>query len=384
MASSKFNTNIKGRLASMANWSGGSVEEEDEAPQAFGEKLRKELELASAQTPIQEIALEQLLDNPYQHLARRQSDDESLEELVDSVKSNGFYGALLARRKAGATNRFELAYGHRRKEAARRAGLTTVPVKVVELNDTEMARIMASENFSRLDLDPLGEAGVVGFLATDQNLSAREIATIVGKKRGWVEQRLALYNAPKVIKEMVDQKPSSFSHIPLLLRLKSEPEKLKTLVKEVLISELTVQQLKERLESYQTSNLSGTPKDQKRTHQPSQEDSDNIVTNITNSNLIGNGEEYHKLPKTKKPKTPSLAASEADPFIRYYGKIIAGGEPEALFEEGQDEVELEAHLRLLENLVGQLAKRNFESLPWNVRSRLQSLSQTLKELVGGD
>ena len=86
MSSSEFSRNIKGRISSMANWSGGRPEEENEEPQAFGEKLRQEMEAATATVPIQEVELELLLDNPYQYLARRNMDETSMQELVDSIE----------------------------------------------------------------------------------------------------------------------------------------------------------------------------------------------------------------------------------------------------------------------------------------------------------
>ncbi|NWJ95347.1 MAG: ParB/RepB/Spo0J family partition protein [Chloroflexi bacterium] len=389
MSSSKFSRNMKGKISSMANWSGGKPEEEDDAPQAFGEKLRQEMELASVQVPIQELELELLVDNPYQHLARRSFDDESVEELVDSIKSNGFYGALLARRKVGVVGQFELAYGHRRKEAARRAGLKAVPVKVLELNDTEMARIMASENFSRLDLNPLGEAGVVGFLADQQNLSAREISVIIGKKRGWIESRLALHNAPPTVKKMVEQKPETFSHVPLLLRVRENDQRLNELIQQIMFEELTVQQLRVQVEQGRVSRETTPSVNNPRT--PVQSNKANIVTKITNSSLPGNSDKNH-----------NQAEEIGDqPLIKHNGKVVTNAAPplaeiaplpqvEAapsaeLYQTIKDEAaDIEAELALLEKVVAQLIARKPESLSWNIRSRLQRVSQTLKDLVGGD
>src|SRR5690242_7048762 len=95
--------------------------------------IREELERATEQLPVREISIEQLHDNPFQQLARPVLDEETLEELASSIRQNGFYGALLARRKRGAAEQYEIAYGHRRREAARRAGLATLPVKVIEI-----------------------------------------------------------------------------------------------------------------------------------------------------------------------------------------------------------------------------------------------------------
>jgi ParB family chromosome partitioning protein len=374
MSSSKFSRNIKGHITSMANWSGGHPEEDNEEPHAFGEKLRQEMEAATATVPIQEVELDLLLDNPYQYLARRNMDETSMQELVDSIKNNGFYGALLARRKTGQAGRLEVAYGHRRKEAARRVGLKTVPVKIVELNDTEMARIMASENFSRLDLDPIGEANVVGFLADQQNLSAREISEIVGKKRGWVESRLTLYNAPVTLKQMVEDKPATFSHVPLLLRLRKDERQLKQLVEQVLDEELTLEELRSRVEKKLK------PEPEPGTSHPddllSATTPDSIVKNATNSMLHGNSYQNHNQAGEKGDAKEKLKASPAGLTGLKAGLGLTNDKT-----AGDD---LEQQITRLEVLVKGLSLHRPETLTWTVRARLQKVSQILKELVGGD
>jgi ParB/RepB/Spo0J family partition protein len=213
---------------------------------------REELEQVAERFPSQEIELERLHDNPFQHLARPVIDEEALEELSASIKENGFYGTLLARPQRGTSGEYELAYGHRRREAARRAGLTSVPVKLLELDDVKMARIMASENFSREDLTPLGEANIVGYLYTSQNMSAEEVAAAVGKKRGWVQNRLALYQAPQDVKQMVEQKPEAFSHARLLIHV-SDPVERTALIAQTLQNDLTFEQLRTYLEKPRTA-----------------------------------------------------------------------------------------------------------------------------------
>jgi ParB/RepB/Spo0J family partition protein len=235
----------------------------------FGESFREQLDREYEQKPVKEIPLSMLQDNPFQHLARTNLDPEKLEELATSIRENGFYGALLARRKRGVLEEYELAYGHRRREAARKAGLTSVPVKIVDLNDTQMARVMASENFSRENLAPMGEANVVGFLRDNFNMSSMDLARSVGKGEGWVNLRLGLYEAPEDVKRMVEQKPDTISFVPFLKQVK-EPSQRAELVREVLINNLTREALKERIASFKNPSRRKS-------------DSEKIDTNITNS-----------------------------------------------------------------------------------------------------
>lgn len=233
---------LKGALKGMRN-----TPVTTDARQNFGGLLRDDLEKQAERLPVEMIAIDKLHDNPYQNLARTTTDeavqDEKLEELAESIRSNGFYGALLARTTPDG---YQLAYGHRRREAARRAGLGTLPVKVLPLEDDKMARIMASENFSREDLSPLGEANVVGHLYQALNMSVREIATSIGKNRGWVQNRLDLFHAPQDLKQMVEDRTDSMTFVNTLAAVE-DPVARETLAKEVVSKNLTREQLKQRL-----------------------------------------------------------------------------------------------------------------------------------------
>jgi ParB family chromosome partitioning protein len=241
--------------------------------------VREELERTAEQLPIKEIPIDQLHDNPFQQLARPVMDEDTLEELASSIRQNGFYGALLARRKRGTADHYELAYGHRRREAARRSGLSKLPVKVLELSDNQMARIMASENFSREDLTPLGEANVVGYLYTAQNMSVKEIEEVIGKKRGWVQPRLALYEAPQDIKQMVEQKPEAMSHVRLLNQISDETQRTH-LISEILQNSLTYEQLRTQLEIIKQTPAKVTAQ---------------IDKNITIYSTTANSEKHHNV-----------------------------------------------------------------------------------------
>lgn len=249
--------------------------------------IREELEKATEQFPIREISIELLHDNPFQHLARPVLDEEALEELASSIRQNGFYGALLARKKRGATEQYEIAYGHRRREAGRKAGLKTVPVKVIEITDTQMARIMASENFAREDLTPLGEANVVGYLSTAQNMSTEEIAQVIGKKRGWVQPRLMLYQASQDIKQLVEQKPDAMSHVRLLVQIPNEIQRAH-LIHDILENGLTFEQLRTQLDLLKeaSSKLPIRPIDQ----------------NFTSSSNAVDSEKHHNVLRETTPK----------------------------------------------------------------------------------
>ncbi|MBN9387609.1 MAG: ParB/RepB/Spo0J family partition protein [Chloroflexi bacterium] len=282
--------------------------------------LREEIEQSAEHILVQQIDLERLHDNPFQHLARPVLDEEALEDLAGSIRQNGFYGALLARPEGRNSNEYQIAYGHRRREAARRAGLKTLPVKVMELTDLQMAQLMASENFSREDLTPLGEANIVGHLYTDQNMSIEQIAAAVGKKRGWVQPRLALYQAPQDVKQLVEQKPQTLSHARLLQQVKDAGERA-SLIEQVIQNDLTFEQLNsyiasdktgrpfkpEKIDTKITNNISDV--NSERNHNPSdrKSKSNKGVTEITNNISDVKGEKRNNVShETNSPDLNSL------------------------------------------------------------------------------
>jgi ParB/RepB/Spo0J family partition protein len=235
----------------LKNRGGLSEKQRADEQRPFGESIREELEKEAEKYSTREISIDQLNDNPYQKLARSAQDEamseQSINELAQSIKENGFYGALLARPKKDAPDQYEIAYGHRRREAAKRSKLVTLPVKVLPLSDEKMARVMASENFSRENLTLLSEAQIVGYFSEQQNLSAKEISEIVGRHPSWVESRMAVYRAPADLKEMLAQKPESLTHLRILLQIE-KAEVRAPLIKAVVEEKITREQLRKRVE----------------------------------------------------------------------------------------------------------------------------------------
>lgn len=207
--------------------------------------LRQVIEETTANQQIQEIAVDKLQDNPYQHYSRSKGlDPATLNELADSIRTSGFFGALVVRPTAGGN--YQLAYGHRRREASRLVGLTTLPVKVVELTDRQMYTLMAAENFSREELTAADEVKLVGLFEQEQNMKIPEIATAIGKSQAWVRLRLAVYHAPPDIRQMVEQHPATLSHADLLIKIRNQQDRA-VLIEAVLQEGLSFEQLSVRV-----------------------------------------------------------------------------------------------------------------------------------------
>ncbi len=216
------------------------------------EELFKETETVSALFAQRENGSQQYV--PLQNLVpnrfnpRQAYSREGLNELIESIQTYGFIGALDGRRLPDG--RVELAYGSRRLLAAKAASLQTLPVFIHNWNDDQMRFIALVENLAREDLTPVDEANTVGHLHEDLDMSTREISRRIGKPRSWVQDRLALYRAPQDVKDMVEARTDTLRVARFLARIDDE-ESRRILQEKVLRQEITtrhVQQAVQQLE----------------------------------------------------------------------------------------------------------------------------------------
>jgi hypothetical protein len=112
---------------------------------------------------IQRIQLKDLEPNPYRHIDKYQIVEEKIERLIASYGESGFWdGSIQARPHPTKAAKFQLAFGHHRKEAARRAGLAELGVVVAKRDNATMLRMMASENAEEFKHSPLVTQETIG------------------------------------------------------------------------------------------------------------------------------------------------------------------------------------------------------------------------------
>lgn len=143
-----------------------------------------------------EVPISQIDPNPFQ--PRQDFGTESLEELAASIRAQGFYGHLVARR---AGERYQLAYGERRLRAAQMAGLSELPLSVRDLSDGQMLEVAITENVQRKDLNPIEEAEAYNRLV-QLGYSYRQISDKVGKSAGHISDLLKLLQKPDVAEQV--------------------------------------------------------------------------------------------------------------------------------------------------------------------------------------
>lgn len=149
----------------------------------------------SAEVKLLPIAA--IIPNPHQ--PRKEFNPEALEDLCNSIKSQGVLQPILVRPLSGNGAAYELVAGERRMRASKMAGLTEIPALVRVLNDMETLAIALIENLQRADLNAIEEARGFHQLLKDFGLSQEELARQVGKSRSALANSLRLLNLPEDI-----------------------------------------------------------------------------------------------------------------------------------------------------------------------------------------
>lgn len=169
------------------------------------------------------IPLNLLRASPWQ--PRHTFEAEALGELVASVRERGVLQPLLVRRSGDG---YELIAGERRMRAATEAGLTEVPVLIMEVTDREALEIALIENIQRADLNLIEEAEGYRALAEKFNLTQEQIAQRVGRARPTIANALRLLELPDLVKQLVAERKLSPGHAKALLgvELRKEQELL--------------------------------------------------------------------------------------------------------------------------------------------------------------
>lgn len=167
---------------------------------------------AGAKGGILHVDLTQIKPSPWQ--PRRHFDREALTELAQSITAHGVLEPLLIRKLADG---YELIAGERRWRAAGEAGLTQVPVIVVEASDHQALELALIENLQRQDLNVIEEAEGYRLLADKFGLTQEEIAQRVNKARASVANALRLLGLPDEVRKFVAEGLLSQGHAKVLL-----------------------------------------------------------------------------------------------------------------------------------------------------------------------
>ena len=197
------------------------------------EAIKNEVEAITDVSQVPHIPLELLDDNPRQ--PRKNIDEEKLNELVESMRARGITSVIVARRHPDDPTRYQLVYGHRRREAAKRAGETAYPVLIKDVPDKDMLYWAAEENRFREDLTPVEEGHMFREML-DAGDTQEDIANFYKKQRSYIRDRLALVDAPTNVQELVEARPDTV-RVAARELAKEPDEEIRTSVIEALKNE---------------------------------------------------------------------------------------------------------------------------------------------------
>ena len=148
---------------------------------------------------------------------RRYFEPEGLESLADSIRENGLISPIAVRRLSNGS--YQIIAGERRWRACRMAGLSEVPVVVLEADEGRVLELALIENLQRRDLSPIEEGEAFRALMEDFGLTQEEVARRVGRSRPAVANALRLLALPLALKEQVNSGALSGGHARTLLPL---------------------------------------------------------------------------------------------------------------------------------------------------------------------
>jgi ParB family transcriptional regulator, chromosome partitioning protein len=180
--------------------------------------------LLPARTPVvsiearaddaQTLAVDVIDPNPFQ--PRRLFQAERLEELAQSIRSNGIIQPLVVR-KSG--DRYQLVAGERRWRAAKLAAVSHVPVVIQQIPDERLLEVTLIENIQREDLNPIETAVAFNRMMSELSLDAEEIGQRTGKDRTTIVNSVRLLQLPQDLQQLVAERRLSAGHARCLLSL---------------------------------------------------------------------------------------------------------------------------------------------------------------------
>lgn len=190
----------------------------------------------AASDGVMQIDVDKIEANPHQ--PRKNFNDERLRQLSDSIREDGLLQPVVVRRKGEG---FELIMGERRLQAARLAGVPSVPVIVKDVKDVDSLRLALVENIQREDLNAIEVALAYRALVATFGLTQSDLASLIGRDRSSVANTLRLLNLPEEVQRMIVDERISGGHARALLALPTQKEQLE-LARKVIARNLSVRQ----------------------------------------------------------------------------------------------------------------------------------------------
>ena len=167
---------------------------------------------------LKQIPVEFLQRGQYQ--PRREFNSDSLQELADSIASQGLIQPIMVR--GIGQDKYEIIAGERRWRAAQLAGLDEIPAMVRDISDQATIAIALIENIQREDLNAIEESQALIRLQDEFNLTQQQVAEAVGKSRSAVTNLMRLAALQQLVQQQLERGDIELGHAKCLLALEGD------------------------------------------------------------------------------------------------------------------------------------------------------------------
>ncbi|MCM1090427.1 MAG: ParB/RepB/Spo0J family partition protein [Butyrivibrio sp.] len=230
-------------------------------PDTIGEEKSKKKEASSAdnQSSVEKGTMVKItMVEPNREQPRKNFDEDSLQELADSIKQFGLLQPILVQDRK---DHYEIIAGERRWRASRMAGLQEVPVIIRNYTEQEIVEISLIENIQREDLNPIEEAQAYKRLLTEFNLKQDEVAERVSKSRAAVTNSIRLLKLSDEVQQMVIDDMISTGHARALLAI-DDPEEQYSLAQRIFDEKLSVRDVEKLMKNLHKTTKAKKPDDE--------------------------------------------------------------------------------------------------------------------------
>ena len=166
---------------------------------------------------INKLSISDLVSNKFQ--PRKVFDEESLQDLTNSIKERGIIQPIIVRKSANDNSKYEIIAGERRWLAAQKAGLHQVPVVITDVDDLKSIEFAIVENVQRNDLNAIEEARGYQRLIEQFSYDQEKVAQFIGKSRSHIANFLRLLGLPEEVLRLIETKKLSAGHAKILVGL---------------------------------------------------------------------------------------------------------------------------------------------------------------------
>ena len=215
-------------------------------PNNVGEKKEKVVS-SKTEAKAPETVVKITKVEPNREQPRKNFDEDSLQELADSIKQFGLLQPILVQNRK---DYYEIIAGERRWRAAKLAGLKEIPVIIKNYSAQEIVEISLIENIQREDLNPIEEALAYKRLLTEFNLKQDEVAERVSKSRTAVTNAMRLLKLDDKVQQMVIDEMLTTGHARALLGIE-DPEKQYAAAQKIFDEKLSVRDTEKMVKNLQ-------------------------------------------------------------------------------------------------------------------------------------